>query len=358
MRWPVTYDARSDTTKRTTSATSSGVHTWPNGLRCVHRADVVDAHRALHQAPAHLGVDEARARRRSRGCRCGAPPWRASTRAPRARPWPCCTARSSRPCARRRARDHHDVAARPRAHRRQHELRARPRRRTRACATTRSISAGSVSATVWPRDAMPALFTRMSTAPKSASTARDHRLARARRRRPTRAYATARRPSCLDLGDGLGRGRVVLAVVDRDVGAVGGEAERDRLADPAAAAGHQRDPSGQLTALAAIAAPRRSRLLVGERGRALLGERRIASVRSPVKLDSTCVRFSRSMPACRLPISSWLHMTSLVMRTPNGLLPTISSAVSQRGRDDLAVGDDAGHEPDAVGFGRVDRGGR
>ena len=75
---------------------------------------------------------------------------------------------------------------------------------------------------------------------------------------------------------------------------------------------------------------------------------------SPVKLDSTCVRFSRSMPACRLPISSWLHMTSLVMRTPNGLLPTISSAVSQRGVDDGAVGHDARHEPDPVGFGRVD----
>ena len=47
-----------------------------------------------------------------------------------------------------------------------------------------------------------------------------------------------------------------------------------------------------------------------------------------MKLDSTWVRFSRSMPAWRLPISSWLHMTSFVMRTPNGLLPTISSAVS------------------------------
>ena len=52
-----------------------------------------------------------------------------------------------------------------------------------------------------------------------------------------------------------------------------------------------------------------------------------------MKLDSTWVRFSRSMPAWRLPISSWLHMTSFVMRTPNGLLPTISSAVSQRGVD-------------------------
>ena len=41
-----------------------------------------------------------------------------------------------------------------------------------ACAaTTRIISAGSVSATVLPFDAMPALHTRMSTGPKSATTA-------------------------------------------------------------------------------------------------------------------------------------------------------------------------------------------
>ena len=81
----------------------------------------------------------------------------------------------------------------------------------------------------------------------------------------------------------------------------------------------------------------------------------MASVRSPVKLDSTCVRFSRSMPACRLPISSWLHMTSFVMRTPNGLLPTISSAVSSADSSDVAVGDDTRDEPDAVGLGRVDQ---
>ena len=38
-------------------------------------------------------------------------------------------------------------------------------------ATTRSTSAGSVSTTVWPRLAMPAECTRVSTGPKSSSTA-------------------------------------------------------------------------------------------------------------------------------------------------------------------------------------------
>ena len=38
-------------------------------------------------------------------------------------------------------------------------------------ARTRVTSPGSVSATDRPRDAMPALFTRMSTKPKSARTA-------------------------------------------------------------------------------------------------------------------------------------------------------------------------------------------
>ena len=59
---------------------------------------------------------------------------------------------------------------------------------------------------------------------------RDHLLARGpvvdRRRIRDRAPA-----ELLDLGDRFVRGFVVLAVVDRDVGAVGGEPERDRLAD-------------------------------------------------------------------------------------------------------------------------------
>ena len=74
-----------------------------------------------------------------------------------------------------------------------------------------------------------------------------------------------------------------------------------------------------------------------------------------MKLDSTCVRFSRSIPACRLPISSWLHITSLVMRTPNGLFADDELRGLQRRVDDRAVGDDAGHETDPVGFGRVDQ---
>ena len=167
---------------------------------------------------------------------------------------------------RRRARDHHDVAARPRAHRRAARASSSIHAPNACVRQTRSISAGSVSATVWPRDAMPALFTRMSTAPKSASTPRDHRLARGAvvDRRRVRDRAPAER---LDLGDGLGRGVVVLAVVDRDVGAVGGEAERDRLADPAAAAGHQRDPPGQLADAALLLTSRRSYSSVNTGGR-------------------------------------------------------------------------------------------
>ena len=65
----------------------------------------------------------------------------------------------------------------------------------------------------------------------------------ARSRRPTPRTRRARRPS-FSISATVSRGGVlVAAVVDRDVGAVLGEAERDRLADPAAAAGDQRNPS-------------------------------------------------------------------------------------------------------------------
>ncbi len=105
-----------------------------------------------------------------------------------------------------------------------------------------------------------------------------------------------------------------------------------------------------------MSAPSRASLIRSvNRGGRFSTNAAIASSMSPVKLDRIWVRFSRSMPAWRLPISSWLHMTSFVMRTPNGLLPTISSAVSSARVDDRAVGHDRGDEPDAVGFGRVDQ---
>ena len=196
MRWPVTYDACSETTKRTASATSSGVHTCPNGLRCVHRADVLDAHRALHEPAAHLGVDEARARRRSRGCRCGAPPWRASTPAPRARPSPCCTAPSSRPCARVAALE--IITMSPRGcvpHRRQHELRARPRaERVRAPDRVRSRPDRCRR-----RSGRATRCRRCSRGCRRAEVGEhrvDHRARTRRSRRPTPRTRRARRPSC------------------------------------------------------------------------------------------------------------------------------------------------------------------
>ena len=38
-----------------------------------------------------------------------------------------------------------------------------------------------------------------------------------------------------------------------------------------------------------------------------------------------CVRFSRSIPAWRLPTSSWLQATSLVIQTPIGLFAVITT---------------------------------
>ena len=121
-------------------------------------------------------------------------------------------------------------------------LRAQPRRRTRACATRARPRRGSVSATVWPRDAMPALFTRMSTAPEVGEhpSTISSQAAVVVDRRGVRDRTPA---ELLDLGDRFARGVVVAPVVDRDVGAVGGEPERDRLADPPSAARHECDPS-------------------------------------------------------------------------------------------------------------------
>ena len=82
--------------------------------------------------------------------------------------------------------------------------------------------------------------------------------------------------------------------------------------------------------------------LRSEVGRPLLEEGRHAPPACPpVNDDRICVRFSRSIPACRLPTSSWLHATSLVIRTPHGLLAAISAAVSSAASTTVPSGDDA-----------------
>ncbi len=61
------------------------------------------------------------------------------------------------------------------------------------------------------------------------------------------------------------------------------------------------------------------------------------------------VRFSRSMPAWSEPTSSCDHMTSLVMRTPIGLLAAISRGDLEGGVDHPTVGHDPGHEAELAG---------
>jgi hypothetical protein len=73
-----------------------------------------------------------------------------------------------------------------------------------------------------------------------------HRRARVRivdRRRVRRTAA----PERLDVGDRRGRGAFVAAVIDRDVGTVGGQCERDGPSDPPPTAGDQRASSVQCT---------------------------------------------------------------------------------------------------------------
>ncbi len=62
-------------------------------------------------------------------------------------------------------------------------------------------------------------------------------------------------PELLDLRDGRARGVLVAAVVDGDVGAVGGESERDGAADPAAAAAHQGGASSEAHGLLPFSGP-------------------------------------------------------------------------------------------------------
>ena len=81
----------------------------------------------------------------------------------------------------------------------------------------------------------------------------------------------------------------------------------------------------------------------------------MASTMSPLNEVRIWVRFSRSMPACRLPISSWLHITSLVIHTPIGLLAAISPGDAHRRLDHLAVGHDPAHQADAPGLVGVDQ---
>ena len=113
----------------------------------------------------------------------------------------------------------------------------------KACVrTTRSSSAGSVSATVCPRDALPGVVDEDVDVTEVGDRGADHRLAlrvvvdrrRVRLARAGPASRSRRRSRAR---------RLVAAVVHRDVGAVGRETERDRPTDAAATAGHQRHAS-------------------------------------------------------------------------------------------------------------------
>ena len=93
---------------------------------------------------------------------------------------------------------------------------------------------------------IPALLTRMSTDPSAVERGLHDRLGRLAagggvaldRERPT--------PEAGDLGGDLLGGVGVAAVVDRDVGALPREGERDRAAQAAAAAGDERGLAGQV----------------------------------------------------------------------------------------------------------------
>ena len=146
-------------------------------------------------------------------------------------------------CTHGRAGDHHDVARACVPHRRQDELRHRERAERVGAKHALDLGRIGLGHRLTP-DAMPALFTRMSTGPKSASTPSTiaRTLVVVVDRRHVRAARTA---ELLDLGDRFLGGIFVAPVVDRDVGAVCGEPERDRAADAPAAAGDERDPSFQ-----------------------------------------------------------------------------------------------------------------
>ena len=108
---------------------------------------------------------------------------------------------------------------------------------------SRCSSAGSVSATVFPRLATPALWTMMSTKPNAASAASASASApsSSAERRPHGQRAAARG---LDRRHGLRGGRLVAAVVDHDRGARGGEFLGDPPADAAAGSGNDGHTAG------------------------------------------------------------------------------------------------------------------
>ena len=109
---------------------------------------------------------------------------------------------------------------------------------------SRCSSAGSVSTTVFPRLATPALWTMMSTKPNAASAASASASAPSRsdERRPHGQRAAARG---LDRRHGLRGGRLVAAVVDHDRGAGGGQLLGDPAADAPAGSGNDGHTAGK-----------------------------------------------------------------------------------------------------------------
>src|SRR5690606_34267279 len=56
----------------------------------------------------------------------------------------------------------------------------------------------------------------------------------------------ARATRALDLGESLGRGRLVAAIIDHDEGARASQRDADGAPDPAATPGHERDTTVQI----------------------------------------------------------------------------------------------------------------
>ena len=184
----------SETRKRTTFATSSGWQTRPKGM-C----------RSSSRRSSTPRVARTRRRPISVSTRPGATTFDADAVAPLLlregegqrlhRRLAHAVGRAVRVVVERRdARDEHHVAARPR--------RASPAARGGSgtwgpkawTRTTRSSSSGSVSATLCPRLAMPALCTSRSTGPSSACDRGHHAPRSPRSRRPTPRRPRARRP--------------------------------------------------------------------------------------------------------------------------------------------------------------------
>ncbi len=207
----------------------------------VHGVDVVHAHRPFHEASAHLGVDEpgrdhvdvdaVAAFFFGQGGRQG---FHRGLRHVVRR-------RVGRHVQRRRARDHHDVAARSGSHRGQDEFAQRPGAERMRAHDPFELGRVGVGDRPAARRVAGVVHEYVDVA-EVGDRRTDHRLAlcevvdrgRVRTRPPTEPF---------DLRDRLSGRSLVLAVVDRDVGAVGRESERDRLTDPPAASRHQCDAS-------------------------------------------------------------------------------------------------------------------